>query len=103
MQALIAVITKVLLNYKLTVVMLKDVADGISSKYWLLPKKDHYSLIAFDERVTFWLQRTRLLPCCLVRVCLLYCVRVRLRKCYTRASCANNATYAEAQGSNWVR
>ena len=47
-----------------------------------------YSLIAFDKRVTFWLQRTRLLPC---------------EYGCTQASHANNATYAHAQGSDLVR
>ena len=33
-----------------------------------------------------------------MRVCLLHCVRVRLHNGFTRASGANNATYAHAQG-----
>ena len=42
----------------------------------------YYSLIAFDEKVTFWLQRA----ChCLVRACLLHCMRVRLHNGYTQA------------------
>ena len=33
-----------------------------------------YTLIAFDERVTFWLQRARSLPCASVFAALYVCV-----------------------------
>ena len=42
----------------------------------------HYTPIAFDERVTFWLQRARHF---LVHVRLLHCMRVWLRNGYTWA------------------
>ena len=48
-----------------------------------------YSLIAFDERVTFWLQRIRSLPCACVYVALF--------------AHAYNAANSHAQGSDWAR
>ena len=59
-----------------------------------------YSLIAFDERVTFWLQRIRLLPCALAYVALF-----ARRLAYNHYEIAHtyNAANAHAQGSDWAR
>ena len=44
----------------------------------------YYTPIAFDERVTFWLQRAG--SCTALCVCaLLHCMRMRLRNGYTQA------------------
>ena len=45
----------------------------------------NYSLIAFDERVTFWFQRVRSLPCATVRVRMLHYLRVGLRITITQS------------------
>ena len=58
----------------------------------------YYTPNAFDERVTFQLQRAWYYLVC---VRLLHCMRVRLRNDYTRPSHAKNAT--NAQGSDWTR
>ena len=59
-----------------------------------------YTPIAFDERVTFWLQHARSLPCVYVFAALYACgIAYWL---YTRLR-ANNATYAHAQGSDRTR
>ena len=59
-----------------------------------------YSLIALVyERVTVWLQCARLLPCVCVFATLYACA---IRNGYTRASHANNSTYAHAQGREWL-
>ena len=57
-----------------------------------------YSLIAFDERVTFWLQRIRSLPCACANVALF---ARRLVNHYAIAH-AYNAANAHAQGSDWA-
>ena len=44
----------------------------------------HCTPIAFDERVTFWLQRTRSLPC-VCAIAALHCMRVRLHNGYKQA------------------
>ena len=41
--------------------------------FYTLHTLSRYSLIAFDERVTFWLQRVRSLPCACVYVALFVC------------------------------
>ena len=61
----------------------------------LLSKQNVYSPIAFDERVTFWLQRARSLPCACV-----FDALYALRNGYTRTSRENNAASAHSQGSN---
>ena len=51
-----------------------------------LKNRKCYTPIAFDERVTFWLQRARSLPCaCAFAVLYAYCMRVRLHNGYTQA------------------
>ena len=56
-----------------------------------------YSLIAFDERVTFWLQRVRSLPCACAYVALF--VR-RLAYNHYAVAHAYNAANTQAQGSD---
>ena len=51
------------------------------SKFWIWVK-GYYSPIAFDQRVTFWLPLAQSLLC---GVCLLHCMRMRLRNAYTQA------------------
>ena len=60
----------------------------------------HYSLIAFDERVTFWLQRIQSLPCACVYVALF--VR-RLAYNHYAIAHAYNAANKHAQGSDPAR
>ena len=57
----------------------------------------NYSLIAFDERVTFWLQRVLSLPC----VCTYVALFAR-RLAYNHYAIAHtyNAANAHAQGSD---
>ena len=59
-----------------------------------------YSLIAFNERVTFWLQRVRSLPC----VCAYVALFAR-RLAYNHYAIAHayNAANAHAQGSDRAR
>ena len=62
---------------------------------------DHvYTPIAFDERVNFWLQLTRSLPCACAFAALYVCAIAELFYASLRA---NNATYAHAQGSDRTR
>ena len=56
-----------------------------------------YSLIAFDERVTFWLQRIRSLPC--VRAYVALFTR-RLAYNHYTITHAYNAANKHAQGSD---
>ena len=60
----------------------------------------NYSLIAFDERVTFWLQRVRSLPCACAYVSLF-----ARRLVYNRYAIAHayNAASMHAQGSDPAR
>ena len=60
--------------------------------------KGFYSLIAFDERVTFWLQCIRSLPCACAYVALFAC-----RLAYNHYAIAHNAANAHAQGSDPAR
>ena len=62
--------------------------------------KSDYSLIAFDERVTFWLQRVRSLPCACAYVALF--ARTHAYNHYAIAH-AYNAANAHAQGSDRAR
>ena len=59
-----------------------------------------YSLIAFDERLTFWLQRVRSLPCACAYVALF-----ARRLAYNHYAFAHtyNATNTHPQGSDLVR
>ena len=64
------------------------ISNWYSSLKWLMRRRSRrkaqaYTPIAFDERVTFWLQCTRSLPCACAFAA--YCMRVRLRNGYTRA------------------
>ena len=66
-----------------------------------IPSVTYYSLIAFDERVTFWLQRVRSLPCACAYVALF-----AHRLAYNRYAIAHayNAANTHAQGiegSEW--
>ena len=58
-----------------------------------------YSLIAFVERVTFWLQRARSLPCACAHIAL----HVRLTCNHYAIAHAYNAANTHAQDSNRVR
>ena len=60
----------------------------------------NYSLIAFKERVTFWLQRIRPLPCACAYVALFAC---RLAYNYYAIAHAYSAANAHAQGSDRAR
>ena len=57
----------------------------------------NYSLIAFDERVTFWLQRVQSLPCACAYVALL---ARRLAYNHYAITHAYNAANTHAQGSD---
>ena len=57
----------------------------------------YYSLIAFDERVTFWLQRVRSLPCACAYVALF---ARRLAYNHYAIAHAYNAANTHAQGSD---
>ena len=59
----------------------------------------HYSLIAFDERVTFWLQRVRSLPCACAYVAVF---AHRLAFNHYAIAHAYNAANTHAQGSDPV-
>ena len=59
-----------------------------------------YSLIAFDERVTFWLQRIRSLPCACAYVAL-FARRLAYNQYAIAHAC--NAANAHAQGSDPAR
>ena len=59
-----------------------------------------YSLIAFDERVTFWLQRVRSLLCACVHVALF---ARRLAYNHYAIAHAYNAANTHAQGSDLAR
>ena len=59
-----------------------------------------YSLIAFDERVTFWLQRLKSLPCACAYVALFERKLVYNHYAITHAC---NAANAHAQGSDPAR
>ena len=59
--------------------------------------KQRYSLIAFDERVTLWLQRARSLPCACAYVALFE--RTLAYEHYAIAH-AYNAAKAHSQGSD---
>ena len=66
-----------------------------------------YSLIAFDERVTFWLQPVRSLPCACAYVALfarrLAYNHYAIAHAYNAANAhAYNAAKAHAQGSDWA-
>ena len=63
-------------------------------------KQFNYSLIAFDERVTFWLQRVPSLPC----ACAYYALFAR-RLAYNHYAIAHayNAANAHTQGSDRAR
>ena len=65
-----------------------------------LKRTDDYSLIAFAERVTFWLQRAWPLPCVCAYVAFL---RMRLEYNHYAIAHAHNAANAHAQGSNHAR
>ena len=65
-----------------------------------LEEKTSYSLIAFDERVTFWLQRIRSLPCACAYIALFAC---RLAYNHYAIAHAYNAVNAHAQGSDRAR
>ena len=67
---------------------------------WAGLKKNHYSLIAFDERVTFWLLRVRSLPCSCAYVALFM---RRLAYNHYAIPHAYNAANAHAQGSDRAR
>ena len=54
----------------------------------------YYSLIAFDKRVTFWLQRVRSLPCACAYL------SVRLVYNYYAIALAYNVATAHARGSD---
>ena len=60
----------------------------------------NYSFIAFDERVTFWLQRVQSLPCACAYVALFVS-----RLAYNHYAIAHtyNAANAHAQGSDRAR
>ena len=60
----------------------------------------NYSLIAFDERVTFWLQRVRSLPCACAYVALF---ARRLAYNHYAIAQAYNAANTHAQGSDPAR
>ena len=60
----------------------------------------YYSLIAFDERVTFWLQRVQSLPCACACVALFAC---RLAYNHYAIAHAYNAANTHAQGSDRTR
>ena len=59
----------------------------------------HYSPIAFDERVTFWLDTS---SHCLAEVRILHYLLVRLAYKHYAIAHAYNAANAQAQGSDWV-
>ena len=59
---------------------------------------EYYTPIAFGERVTFWLQRARSLPCTCVFAALYACAIAWWLYASLRA---NYSTCAHAQGSNW--
>ena len=63
-------------------------------------KYPNYSLIAFDERVTFWLQRVRSLPCACAYVALF---ALRLAYNYYAIAHAYNAANAHSQDSDRAR
>ena len=63
-------------------------------------KTKYYSLIAFDERVTFWLQRVQSLPCACAYVALF---ARRLAYNHYAIAHAYNAANAHAQGSDRPR
>ena len=58
-----------------------------------------YTLIVFDERVTFWLQLVRSLHCACANVALF---ARRLAYNHYAIAHACNAANAHAQGSDWV-
>ena len=60
----------------------------------------YYSLIAFDKRVTFWLQRVQSLPCACAYVALFAC---RFAYNHYVIAHAYNAANTHAQGSDLVR
>ena len=56
-----------------------DIQSGIFSLWYMIGSRDkgpYYTPIAFDERVTFWLQRTGSLPCVCVFAALYACAIV---------------------------
>ena len=66
----------------------------------ILSTNANYSLIAFDERVTFWLQRVWSLPCACAYVALF---ARRLAYNHYAIAHAYNAANAHAQGSDRAR
>ena len=60
-------------------------------------REKHYSLIAFDKRVTFWLQHVQSLPCACVYVALF-----ARRLAYNHYAIAHAYNAANAQDSDWA-
>ena len=70
---------------------------NLSGYAYRLMVVSYYSLIAFDESVTFWLQRVQSLPCACAYVALF-----ARRLAYTHYAKGHAYDAANAHGSDWT-
>ena len=77
--------------------------NGTDVSYHLDLAKCMNSLIAFDERVTFWLQRVRSMPCACAFVALFMLFARRLAYNHYAITHAYNAANTHAQDSDPAR